>query len=51
MVWPIIRAEKLGIVPCGGDSMRESLQVRFGAANRRIAAPNKSDAEIFRHAS
>src|SRR5437764_14566310 len=51
VVGPIIRGDKLGIVPCGGDSMRESLQVRFGTASRRVAAPNKSYAEIFRHAS
>ncbi len=51
MVWPIIRGDQLGIVPCGRHSMRESLQVRFGTASWRVAAPNKSDAEIFRHAS
>jgi hypothetical protein len=46
---PFIRGDQVRLVPGLDDSTREAFQVPFCSTGRRIAAPNKSNAEFVCH--
>jgi hypothetical protein len=47
-VRPVIRRNKLHVMPGFDHTAREAFQVRLRATRRRIAASDKDDAEFFR---